>query len=769
MDIPNIMPKLSRHRSIRALLPVLVIVAAWTIFFWRIITPTPADRLTFQQGDFTLQFLAYRQIAYRQIRDSRFPVFTECVYSGYPFQEDPQSQVLYPPVLATMVIGKWLNWPDYPLRALEWEVMGHVLLAALNMFALLRGMRLRRSASLLGAIVYAFSGFMTGYAMLQTAILETAAWFPLLLLALRRIAKQDPGRHSSIWLRYAALFAASFVLALTAGHTQSLLFMIYSGAVAYMYWALRSKLAVKTLVLRGCVLVLVSLGLGAAQLIPSISFMLASTRAQLPFNEAGSGFVLHDIALFVLTGVTSVWQPLYVGLGALFLCAVALGSRRADAWLWLSIGISALIISFGANALGFDLAYMLAPGYKQFHSQERHALIVATSLSILSAMGLNDMLYPIRRRLRHIYLTIGRRTLLWAVAAIALLVIVLIYTRLVEIASVDTGLLSDRIALIALSLAGIGGLFMWRANLVRTPRWLWATLFLGLVVFDLFTVNRYTATQPPAEPFPANQLIAPTIAGTNLPDSVLSSKAYRINNHFGLPLNTACVNNQMEISGGSPIVLRDYRTFLNRVPEDVYSRLLNVWYTVTWRGGMGTDNGRRIPDQKLATDKYQNINANTFMLDWPSPTPQPAWIASTVSTVMSENALYARINDDSFEPLQEALVYVRDQPVTLASASGTAGLEGKSTGYMKIGANTAGPALLVVSEAYHWNWVATVNGREVKPIIVDGALLGVPIPAGVASVELSYRPTDLYVGAAISIATLITMVILLVIYRRRHV
>ena len=152
--------------------PVLIIALLWTLFFWRILTPVAADRLTFQQGDFTLQFLAYRQMALRQFAAGHLPVIEECLYAGHPFQADPQAQVLYPPVLATMLIGRGLGWQTYPLRALEWEVMLHVLLAALAMYAFLRcmpragggGRGMARSAALFGALAYGFGGFMTGYA-----------------------------------------------------------------------------------------------------------------------------------------------------------------------------------------------------------------------------------------------------------------------------------------------------------------------------------------------------------------------------------------------------------------------------------------------------------------------------------------------------------------------------------------------------------------------------------------------------------------------------
>ena len=112
MHIKIIAQKLFRPQISRALIPIIVIVFAWSLFFWRVLTPVSADRLTFQQGDFTLQFLAYREIAYNQILNERLPVFTECLYSGYPFQADPQSQVLYPPVMFLMLLGKTLAWPS---------------------------------------------------------------------------------------------------------------------------------------------------------------------------------------------------------------------------------------------------------------------------------------------------------------------------------------------------------------------------------------------------------------------------------------------------------------------------------------------------------------------------------------------------------------------------------------------------------------------------------------------------------------------------------
>ena len=758
--------RLTRHRVIRAAAPIFILFVAWLLFFWRILTPVQADRLTFQQGDFTLQFLAYREIAYRQVASGHFPVFEECLYSGYPFQADPQSQVLYPPVIGAMLAGRILGWSAYPLRALEWEVMLHVLIAATGMYVFLRSLRLRRTACLAGSMAFAFGGFMTGYAMLQTAILETAAWLPWIFFALRHLATAPASAGRLLWVRDALLLAAFVALAYTAGHPQTLLFIVYSGAFAYMVWSWQAHRSLPRIMVRGIVAAVLTLGLSAAQLLPSLSFMLASTRAQLPFTQAGTGFALHDISLFALTGVTNVWQPLYVGIATLVAAVIGMRSRRPDIWMWLAIGAGALILSFGINAFGFDLAYLAGPGYQQFHSQERHAVIISFAVCVLAAYGANTLFGPLRRRLRNTIRRYGVYTAAIAALLLVALLVLLVYARTVDPNRAKLGLISDHIALFGIALLGSAGLLLWRSRLGHTPRWLWAGVFLSLVVFDLFTANRYTATQAPAEPFQPLPLAEPVIKAEGLPESLQKSGAYRLYNHYGLPLNGTCVNHLSEISGGSPIVLKTYQTFLSRTPEDVYSRLLNVWYTVTWRGGMGTDNGKRIPDRKLATGKYQNIDANTFLLDWPAPQPQPAWVVTKTTIVRYESAVYRRLNAADFDPLAEAVIYQRDQNALAGSGSGTAGLEGKSTGYMKIAAHANAPALLMVSEAYHWNWIALVNGKEVKPVIADGALLSIPIPAGNSVIELSYRPLDLYAGVAISVFTLMSSLIVALVSRR---
>ena len=218
-----------------------------------------------------------------------------------------------------------------------------------------------------------------------------------------------------------------------------------------------------------------------------------------------------------------------------------------------------------------------------------------------------------------------------------------------------------------------------------------------------------------------------------------------------------CVSGLREIGGGSPIKLKAYDTFLKRTPEDVYSRLLNVRYTATWRGDMGTDNGRHIPERKLADDKYGKDDVRLFQLLWEPNPAQEAWVAQSIHTAATDDEMYAQLSADGFDPFKQAVVYEHDagraNANTQALGSANSGVEGSAIGYMKVAAYSDSPALLVISKAYYSNWIAQVNGAAVTPIVADGALIGVPIPAGNSTIEISYRPLDLYIGGAISSLT----------------
>ena len=415
------MNPLFRQRShfwLRRLAPPVVILAVWLLFFWPLFTPVEADRVQLESGDFTLQFLAFRQFGLNELRQGRWPVWMPCVDSGYPYFADPQSASFYPPVMINWGLHLVPGARDFSIGALELEAALQVLLAALTAYGFLCGEVRSRLAALIGALAFSFGGYLLSYPILQLAILETAAWLPLVMWTMRRLAARRDGRS-------VALAGGVLALSALAGHPQTMVMIAYVAAAYFAFCAWRNHLPVRSALGLLAAAGLLALLIGAVQLLPTFEYMRLSSRAELSLEAAGTGFPLTDVAQLIAPGSVSRYSPLYIGLLPLGLAALAAGAavvnrlRRkaressARVWFWGSVAVVALLISFGNQLPLFGVLYWLAPGFRLFRDQERYALIVVWALSLLTAYGGDLLFHSLSPSLRR-----------WLPAALLLIVMV---------------------------------------------------------------------------------------------------------------------------------------------------------------------------------------------------------------------------------------------------------------------------------------------------------------------------------------------------------
>ena len=71
-----------------------------------------------------------------------------------------------------------------------------------------------------------------------------------------------------------------------------------------------------------------------------------------------------------------------------------------------------------------------------------------------------------------------------------------------------------------------------------------------------------------------------------------------------------------------------------------------------------------------------------------------------------------------------------------------------------------------MSDIYYPGWDVSIDGQPAKLVLTDYALRGVVVPAGAHRVRLTFRPSSLWVGAAISVASLIELASICVVSRR---
>jgi hypothetical protein len=731
-------------------LVVLILILLWGLFSWRFLTPNEADRVAFPEGDFSHYYYVYRVFAYRELVAGRFPLWMDCVFAGYPFQADPQSALFYPPTMLNFGFHRLMGWEHFPLTALQTEALLHLLLASLLTYAFLRAEVRHRLAALLGAVTFAYGGYLTSYPPLQIAILEGAVWLPLALWGARGLARDPARRH------YLAMVAA-LTLSVLAGSPQTYVHVGYVTLAHYAYRAWQERTpwrpALGRLVLAGALVV----GLCAVQLLPTFQYTPLSTRAAISFDESASGFPLRDIVQLLVPGIVSLWQPLYVGVWPLIVALwVALSGLRRDRAFWIGLGVVALILSFGKHLFGFDLAYLLAPSYKLFRSQERHAFLFSFALSVLAAHGAGLLLAPLGRAPRRSLHNVSRLAA-WSLPVVFLLLLLVVILSSAGVGDFTRHPFAERLGSLLLFLAATAILLCGRWRLPR-QRLAIGGLALALVVVDLFTVNRPVNFSTPREPFPYQPALDPALAD--------DAPFFRIQDDWRLPGHTACMKGLEEIYGMTPIKLARYQEFIERVPEEVRWPLLGVRYLVTWRGGLERPDGTPIPAEGLyAQGEPPDVTYVYRLVD----EPHFVWVVHTVWTAQDdEDKLYALLAAPDFDPSRIAVVQGSLPPVSPATgdAEPVTVIEWTPT-RARLRARLSSPGLLVLSLTYYSGWEATVNGEPAALLIVDGLLPAVVLPAGDADVTFRYRPVAFYVGLGVSAMTLLVGLVVAAVARRR--
>lgn len=717
------------------------------LFHWRLITPDLADRQSYPPGDFSYQFWAFSTFEARELSAGRLPLWNPYTFSGAPFWADVQAAVLYPPSLLTLALSGLAG--GFSLFALELEAIAHFWLAATFTYLFARRVTHSRPAGIVAALVFTFSGYLTGYPSQQLAVLETDVWPPLILFFVDRAwlarAPGEPARQRDRPARPDLLLAgAAWGIALLAGHPQSALLAGYtfSAYLAFLWrfgdrrarrWSWRSALGSWALV------VLLGFGLAAVQFVPALEYTRLSVRAGGVYEAMAGGFPLVDVIQFLLPGVVSLYSPLYVGVvGLLLALAGALAVRSRFTTFWALWGALALLISFGGNTFFYSPLYLAAPGFSLFRGQERWAFVVALSLSLLAGYGSRGLARapgePAAGRL------LARMTGWLGLLALGLDLLFFYGLN-------DTGWRPENPfygllnASVWLTLLLAGAWVVWRLASRRGPL-VWAGL-VALVLFDLFSVNWETNLFPqPPEWHTRRPAVVEAIAG----DAAAPPGPWRVYNEFRLPGydNYGVPFELQDLWGASPLRLRRYDEFLAPpMPIERAWELLNVRYVITWRSEL------YLPST-IIYQEPAGENETTYVHRLAPEAAGPrAWVVHRVETLPGADIL-ARLADPAFDRWQVALLEgPPDFP--LGAGEGSAAVVTRfEPNRLTVEVDAAADGLLVLSEIDYPGWRAAVDGRPAPVLRADYVLRAVPVPAGRSTVELAFRPVSFTVGAAVS-------------------
>src|SRR3989338_4560463 len=699
--------------------PYLVLLGAWALWFWRFAAPNPADRLTYPAGDFIMQFGVFRDIAYRSLVAGRLPLWADCLDSGYPFHADPQAQLFYPVVWLIFGVLRLQGWGHFPIEALVAEVALHYLLASLFLFRFLASLSLRRWAAILGALTFTYCGYLTSYPPLQTAVLEVSIWLPLALWCAGQLA-------ATRRLRRPARLVMVLAIAFVAGHPQT---FVNTALLGLAYFAFRARQAGwrwGALVGTAAAVTVLTTALAAVQILPSLHFVLNSDRTTLSFTEASGGFAFLDILQFLITGLVSYWQPLFIGVLPLSLAVFALTRRSAEVRFWAAVAVISLVLSFGTKGAAFDAVYWLVPGLRLFHGPERLAFLVSLALSVLAAFGADQLFQPLPPS--------RRRALGWLILAAVCWLAFLIPALALSKYAADRGFveqLPGRIGLAAVAAGLALAALLVRARVPALRQWL-AAIFIAVAVIDLFAANRAVNLVPVFEAYSYTPLLEPIRAEGGF---------FRVQDDWQLPGHASCAYQFRGISGITPYHVATYARFLEQAPGDVRWQLLGVRYLVTWRQDISDSALQPVEAAATASSAGADNKAGiTKVFRLAASNPQRAFLAHQAEAATLDETVYSRMAQPGFDPFA-TVILAQPAATTPSNALDTVEILADTPGWVQIHTISDGAGVLVLSEAYFPGWQASIDNEPAALLRADGTLMATAIPAGSHAVEFVYRPT----------------------------
>ncbi len=783
-------------------LNLLLFAALTALFFWRILTPNAADRQSFPPGDFYAQFWAFTTFDVRELGAGRLPLWNPYAYGGSPFWADVQAAVFYPFSLLTLLLSALWGFSAF---ALELEAIAHFWLAATFMYLFSRQITGSRAAGVVSAVTWAFSGYLTGYPSQQLAVLQVDVWLPLILFFLHRAAPErlkDEGerrKNSALSPQPSSLLfaGAALGLALLAGHPQSYLIVGYVSVAWLLFLWLPGNIEAgeqgagrrgenSSLVTRHSSLVtrhsqpftfyvlrftryalraipplltflLTGVALAAIQFIPAVEYTRLSVRAEGVYERMSGGLPLTDLIQILLPGQVSHYSPLYVGVVGLVLALAAVWLRpNRHTIFWGAVAALSLLIAFGGNTFLYSPLYLVAPGFSIFRGQERWAMAFAFSLSVLAGYGFSRVAEAQGEKsvTRHSSLVTRNSpfTIHHSPFTIRLTRSLFLFAILLTVAFFfglnNTGWSADSPfygLLAASSLLAVLALLMWLLWIFAPylPRNVFAALTVALVCLDLFSVNWQTNlypqppewhTQTPA----AVQAIQADAAGADEPFRVYNE--FRLYDNYGVPFALE------DLWGASPLRPSRYDQFLAPpMPIERTWELLNVKYVITWREQL------YLPSTIIHQEPAADGTTYVHRLDAVGPR---AWLVGRVE-VADDAAILQKIADPAFDRWNIALLEENNQIANLQIANSNSQFAIHNSQFPTPGRiihqiSADAPALLVLSETHYPGWQATVDGQPAPILRADYVLRAVPVPAGDHTVELTFRPRSVTLGAIIS-------------------
>ncbi|HSD98489.1 MAG TPA: YfhO family protein [Patescibacteria group bacterium] len=760
----------------KTLLGVSILVFVCLAFFWPIskgLIPFPGDLLVDNNPYRSLSILGFNPGAYpnkaqgmdvitemypwrfftiQQLKQGKIPFWNPHNFSGNIHMQNLQSSVFNPLNLLFFPFSFPIGWTLF--------ILIQPILASIFFYAFARELRVSRFASVLGAIGFALSSYMTVWIEYGN-IAATLAYLPLLLFFLLRFLKKEHVKD------YCGFIIAA-VLMLLSGYIQGA-FYSYTVAVFFVFYFFiaEKKKPTPQIFLSLSGMFLFPLFLTLFQFLPTLTIFSQSTRWPYSLVQLqnllqpwwywvtlfASDFFGNPATRNYYLPITYIERVTYIGIPLLLFAIIGIFQKRQFVRFFLFLAVVVMLLT--TNFPGVAYFYKLPIPVINTTVPTRMLSIFMFAMVVLAMFGIDEFFTKKKFPKKVIGGFCIIFTLLWA----GLLFVGKIYPQfLLQTKISEHNLIIPTILFLATSIV----------LAVYKKFALYAKIFLFiLVVADLFYVfQKITPFAPAATIYPVSPVVS------------YMQQNGGINRYWGygsgyINPNFQTIDGTYSPEGNDPLHIKNYGDLLassydGKIPllpprpdaniapgygqdgmqnhfRQTLLNLLGVKYVVQHDESREDNN----PD-------YATFPKEIYQLTW----GQNPWqiyenkkalprffLANSYMIAKGQKALDALYSVDLSK-----IIVLNTQPKIIPSstAQGKVVLRLYDTQKIVFSTETNGPMLLFLSDAYYASWHATIDGKPVDLLLADYAFRAVPVPSGKHIIVMYYSSISFSLGILIS-------------------
>jgi len=779
--------------------PYLIILIIILAFFAPVLkgqVPFPGDYLIDQNPYRTSSFLGYgpggypnkgqgidvvteiypwRYFSAGQFKNAQIPFWDPYNFSGNPLLANFQTAVFYPLNFFYFVFPFNFAWTLI--------IMLQPFLAAIFLYLYLsKGLKLSKTASLLGGITFGFSSYMVVWLQYGN-IGNTFLWLPLILLFIKKLSEKLSA------LNFLFLTIA-FLMSFLGGYIQGFFYIVVISVLFLFLLTLFKECAQKIKKISVFFLsLIISLMLTSFQSLSTYQLFLNSTRGSYSLSQI-SNLLLPPYYLITfffsdffgnqstrnywLDG-TYIERVMYIGVAfSLFVFYAVKKVKLKEKWFFLIVAVLSLILATNLPFIKFF--YLLPIPVISTTVPTRELSIFIFSTIILGSMGIDHWLKNKNDKSKIPFFYIGFYVLV--IVVISLAYKFNYFPALQFKVTIRNTILPTILALATVLI------FFFKDRFKKVM----IVLLFTVIIFDLFYFfNKIT-------PFSPQELIYPQVPVI----SFLKNNA-GINRYWGygnayIPSNFQTVDQTFSPEGNDPLHINRYGELLassrnGQLPvllprpdaniasgfakEDLKNNfyrkrildLLGVKFILYSSPNSYQDNGT-FPE-----NQYKLIWTNLPWQIYENKDVLPRYfLAGDYIVKNTKQDILSNIYNSKLD-LFKTLILEENPKIPIdKSSTGAAALISYTPNKITFKTETNGNLLLFLSDNYFSDWKATVDGKSWSLQRADYTFRAVPIPKGKHIITMVYDPEAFDLGlkiAGVGILIFIFSFVYLRIYEKK--